>query len=67
MTGGPERRDESVTFSLKELMKLPEWKVVQHRPSTFRFPEGESFAEMQLRICNAVERLVAAGFTSRLV
>lgn len=45
---------------LKALMKLPEWKAVQHRPSTFRFPEGESFAEMQLRICGAIERLVAA-------
>ena len=44
---------------LKELMKLPEWKVVQRRPSTFRFPEGESFAEMQLRICGAIDRLVA--------
>ena len=44
---------------LKKLMKLPEWKTVQQRPSTFRFPDGESFAEMQLRICSALERLVA--------
>jgi probable phosphomutase (TIGR03848 family) len=44
---------------LKALSKLPEWKAVQHRPSTFRFPGGESFAEMQLRITGAVERLVA--------
>lgn len=45
---------------LKALMKLPEWKAVQYRPSTFRFPGGESFAEMQLRMCSAVDRLVAA-------
>ena len=44
---------------LKALTKLPEWKVIQQRPSTFRFPGGESFAEMQLRITGAVERLVA--------
>jgi probable phosphoglycerate mutase len=44
---------------LKALMKLPEWKAVQHRPSSFRFPGGESFAEMQLRVTGAVERLVA--------
>ena len=45
---------------LKKLMKLPEWKTVQQRPSSFRFPSGESFAEMQLRICSTVERLAAA-------
>lgn len=45
---------------LKKLRKQPEWGVVQHRPSVFRFPGGESFAEMQLRIWTAVERLVAA-------
>lgn len=45
---------------LKALMKLPEWKDVQHRPSRFRFPGGESFAEMQLRIGNALDALVAA-------
>jgi len=35
---------------LKELFKLPEWTTVQRYPSGFRFPNGESFAEMQLRI-----------------
>jgi probable phosphoglycerate mutase len=45
---------------LKALMKLPEWKAVQHRPSTFRFPGGESFAEMQLRITGALDRMVSA-------
>ena len=45
---------------LKELFKKPEWRQVQHSPSSFRFPDGESFAEMQVRICSAVGRLVAA-------
>jgi probable phosphomutase (TIGR03848 family) len=44
---------------LKTLFKKPEWKMVQNRPSHFRFPEGESFAEMQLRICSSIDRLVA--------
>jgi probable phosphoglycerate mutase len=44
---------------LKELMKLPEWSTVQRYPSGFRFPGGESFAEMQARITGAVASLVA--------
>ena len=43
---------------LKELMKLPEWSTVQRYPSGFRFPGGESFAEMQTRITGAVASLV---------
>ncbi|MDB5216675.1 MAG: type 3 domain protein precursor [Myxococcaceae bacterium] len=31
MTGGPERRDESVNFSLKELMKLEDERITQER------------------------------------
>ena len=45
---------------LKELMKLPDWTTVQRAPSTFRFPGGESFAEMQHRIVGALERLRSA-------
>jgi probable phosphoglycerate mutase len=44
---------------LKALAKLPEWRTVQRYPSGFRFPGGESFAEMQVRITTAVERLCA--------
>jgi probable phosphoglycerate mutase len=44
---------------LKALAKLPEWRTVQRYPSGFRFPDGESFSEMQLRITTAVERLCA--------
>jgi probable phosphoglycerate mutase len=40
-------------------MKLPEWSTVQRYPSGFRFPGGESFAEMQARITGAVAALVA--------
>lgn len=45
---------------LKALMKLPEWNTVQRAPSTFRFPGGESFAEMQHRIVSTLDRLRAA-------
>ena len=44
---------------LKKLMKLPEWRTVQKAPSTFRFPNGESFIEMQVRIVSALDRLRA--------
>jgi probable phosphomutase (TIGR03848 family) len=44
--------------SLKELNKLPEWTTVQRYPSGFRFPEGESFAEMQHRIVSGIATLV---------
>ena len=40
--------------SLKDLSKLPEWSTVQRYPSGFRFPGGESFAEMQTRIVRAL-------------
>lgn len=45
--------------SLAELNTLPEWEAVQRRPSTFRFPGGESFAEMQARMGETVDRLRA--------
>jgi probable phosphoglycerate mutase len=43
--------------TLASLSKRPEWRAVQHAPSTFRFPAGESFTEMQLRIWTTLERL----------
>jgi probable phosphoglycerate mutase len=42
---------------LKKLMKLPEWQTVQRAPSTFRFPNGESFIEMQTRMVSTLDRL----------
>jgi probable phosphomutase (TIGR03848 family) len=44
---------------LKELSKLPEWRTVQRYPSGFRFPGGESFAEMQGRMVATAVRLRA--------
>ena len=45
---------------LKKLAKLPEWSTVQRFPSGFRFPNGESFADMQHRIVSGVDRVRAA-------
>ncbi len=42
---------------LKELAKLPEWRLVQHYPSTFRFPKGETLREVQSRAISAIERI----------
>lgn len=44
---------------LAALAKKPEWRTVQRAPSTFRFPHGESFAEMQLRMVSTLDRLRA--------
>lgn len=51
---------------LIDLYKLPEWKTVQQQPSTFRFPGGESFTEMQQRMAAAVEE-IAARHTGEVV
>ncbi len=42
---------------LAKLIKLPEWRTVQKAPSTFRFPNGESFTEMQVRMVTTLDRL----------
>jgi len=42
---------------LATLSRRVEWRAVQHAPSTFRFPEGESFSEMQQRMWSTLERL----------
>lgn len=41
--------------SLTSLMKKKEWTTVQKAPSTFRFPGGESFTEMQTRMVSALD------------
>lgn len=43
--------------SLARLRHKPEWRKVQRYPSGFRFPDGESFVEMQSRITSTLERL----------
>jgi probable phosphomutase (TIGR03848 family) len=44
---------------LRELSKQPEWGQVQHFPSFFRFPDGETLREVQARAVSAVERIRA--------
>ncbi len=43
---------------LAKLRRLPEWSTVQSYPSGFRFPNGESFQELQGRLQDAASRLV---------
>jgi probable phosphoglycerate mutase len=42
---------------IKKLAKEKAWYAVQHYPSRFRFPDGESFLEVQQRAVEAVESL----------
>ena len=46
--------------ALADLTALPQWQTVQHSPSAFRFPNGESFTQMQARIVGALEVLCTA-------
>ena len=43
---------------LDKVSKRPEWSTVQRHPSGFRFPDGESFMEMQTRMTDALARIV---------
>ena len=43
---------------LDRVSKRPEWSTVQRHPSGFRFPDGESFMEMQTRMTDTLGRLV---------
>jgi probable phosphoglycerate mutase len=43
--------------SLATLSKKSEWRQVQDSPSTFRFPEGESFSEMQERMWSTLHAI----------
>jgi probable phosphoglycerate mutase len=44
--------------SLNSLRLTNAWKIVQHAPSRFQFPEGESFIDVQTRIADALEAIV---------
>ena len=46
-------------MALKDAGTKPEWKAVQQHPSGFRFPDGESFTEMQARVTGAIARICA--------
>ena len=58
----PDLRDANVGKwqgkSLKSLRLTKAWRVVQHSPSRFQFPEGESFMDLQTRIVNALEGII---------
>ena len=43
---------------LRDLSKLKSWSVIQKQPSNFRFPNGESFTEMQNRMIKTIDKLV---------
>jgi probable phosphoglycerate mutase len=43
---------------LDRVSKRPEWSTVQRYPSGFRFPDGESFVEMQARVTDTLAELV---------
>lgn len=47
-----------VGLRLDRARKLPEWRIVQRRPSGFRFPGGESFVELQARVVETIARIV---------
>jgi probable phosphomutase (TIGR03848 family) len=42
---------------LSALRRRREWRTVQAFPSSFRFPDGESFLEMQARMVSTLDRL----------
>lgn len=46
--------------SLAALNRRKEWRTVLSSPSTFRFPDGESLAEVQARVVSTLDRLRAA-------
>jgi probable phosphoglycerate mutase len=43
--------------SLRALRRKRDWRRVQGYPASFRFPNGESFMEMQTRMLDAIDRL----------
>ena len=46
-------------LSLATARKRKEWSTIQRYPSSFRFPGGESFVDMQARMASTVDRLRA--------
>ncbi len=44
-------------LALRTARRRPEWAAVQRHPSGFRFPDGESFTEMQARVVAALDEL----------
>jgi probable phosphoglycerate mutase len=42
---------------LSRLARTKDWKVIQRKPSTYRFPQGESFKELEKRIESLLREL----------
>ena len=53
--------------SLARVSRKPEWAQVQRYPSGFRFPDGESFTEMQAQITDTLAVLVARHRSGTIV
>ena len=49
------------------LAKRPLWREIQRRPSTVRFPDGESFLEMASRSSESISELALPGKTTIFV
>ena len=43
---------------VRDLSNLKSWSTVQKQPSSFRFPNGESFTEMQNRMLKTVDKIL---------
>jgi probable phosphomutase (TIGR03848 family) len=52
---------------IDDARRRPEWVAIQHYPSGFRFPGGESFAEMQARMMAVLTRLAARHRGEKIV
>ena len=48
---------------LSKLSKKSEWTQIQRDPAKFRFPEGESFKEMHLRVSHRISEIASPGKT----
>jgi probable phosphoglycerate mutase len=53
--------------SFKKLARTKVWRTVQSAPSRFRFPNGESFADSQHRICQELQTLASQHDTQDLI
>jgi probable phosphoglycerate mutase len=53
--------------TLKVLSSKKEWRIVQAAPSTFQFPNGESFRETQSRAVGVIEKINAGHAQDTIV
>ena len=47
-------------MSIRQAAKLKAWKLLQQRPSRFRFPGGESILECQTRLISGIDEIISA-------